>query len=201
MRYRRLGGTEWMVSETGLDLRTLEGLDEAAAGATLGAALARGVTLILVDAREHEGGVEPLIGRVTTSERPRLVVLSRFERIAEAPALEAQLRAAGTRISDDGYLDVAVFRQVPDAAQCAVLQALAGPRAVRAWGIETGDPAVAARAFAAGARVLVTPEPADALLACASDAGAGVVVDTNGVPTTALGDGRVTSVMAEASQV
>ena len=201
MRYRRLGSTEWMVSEVGLALRALEGLDEAAAGAALGSALASGVTLALVDVREHEGGVEPLIGRVTTSERPRLVVVSRVERLAEAATFAAQLRAAGARLSNEAYLDVALFTQVPDPAQCAVLDALAATRTVRAWAIETADASVATRAFAAGARVLLAPAGAtEALLAAAAQADAGVIVE--GGPASigaALTDARVASVVAEAT--
>ncbi len=201
MRYRRLGRTEWMVSEVGLALRALEGLDEAVAGATLGAALTAGVTLVLVDVREHEGGVEPLIGRVTASERPRLVVVSRFERIAEASTFAAQLRAAGARLSNEAYLDVALFPQVPDPAQCAVLEALAATRTVRAWGVETADASIAARAFEAGARVLVTPADAgEPLFAAAARANVGVILA--GDATTigpALASPRVASVVTEAT--
>ena len=200
MRYRRLGRTEWMVSEVGLALRALEGLDEAVAGAALGAAIASGVTLVLVDVREHEGSVEPLIGRVTTSERPRLVVVSRFERIAEAPTFAAQLQAAGGRLSNEGYLDVALFPQVPDPAQCTILDALAATRTVRAWGIETADASIAARAFEAGARVLVAPAGAsEPLLTTAAEANAGVIVqgDPASIGST-LADTRVASVVAEA---
>ena len=200
MRYRRLGRTDWMVSEVGLALRALEGVDEAAAGATLGAALAQGVTLVVVDVREHEGGVEPLIGRVTTSERPRLVVLSRFERLADASSFGAQLLAAGKRISDLGYLDVALFAQVPDPAQRGVLASLASTRTVRAWGIETGDASSAAQAFEAGAKVLVAPADAsEALLASAAAAGVGVILDGDGTSIGgALADVRVASVVVEA---
>lgn len=200
MRYRRLGRTEWMVSEVGLALRALEGLDEAAAGAALGAAIVSGVTLVLVDVREHEGGVEPLIGRVTSSERPRLVVVSRFERTAEASTFAAQLQAAGRRLSDEAYLDVALFPRVPDPAQCAVLDALAATRTVRAWGIETADASVAARAFEAGARVLMAPAgAAAALLAAAAEADAGVIVEGDAASIGgALADARVGSVVAEA---
>lgn len=199
MRYRRLGRTEWMVSEVGLALRALEGLDEAVAGAALGAAIASGVTLVLVDVREHEGSVEPLVGRVTTVERPRLVVVSRFERLAEPSTFAAQLQAAGRRLSRDGYVDVALFTQVPDAAQCAVLDTLVESRAVRAWGIETADASVATRAFKAGAQVLVAPAAAEPLLAAAAAEDAGVIV--GGDPDSiggALADARVTSVVAEA---
>lgn len=199
MRYRRLGRTEWMVSEVGLALRALEGLDEAVAGAALGAAIASGVTLVLVDVREHEGGVEPLVGRVTTVERPRLVVVSRFERLAEPSTFAAQLQAAGRRLSKDGYLDVALFTQLPDSTQCAVLEAMIASKVVRAWGIETANASVAARAFKAGARVLVTPGAAEPLLAAAAAEGAGVIVE--GDPDSiggALADARVASVVAEA---
>lgn len=201
MRYRRLGSTEWMVSEVGLAMRALEGLDEAAAGATLGAALAQGITLLLVDAREHEGGVEPIIGRITKSDRPRLVVLSRFERIGEAPALEAQLRAAGQRISDEAYLDVAILNNVPDAGQRAVLDALAASKVVRAWGVETDDAATVTAAVAAGARVVVLSASAgQAALAAASAGDAGVVIDSgSGTIGPALAERRVASVVAEAS--
>lgn len=200
MRYRRLGRTEWMVSEVGLALRALEGLDEAVAGAALGAAIASGVTLVLVDVREHEGGVEPLIGRVMASERPRLVVVSRFERTAETSTFAGQLQAAGKRLSNEGYLDIALFPQVPDPEQRAILDALAAARTVRAWGIETADASTAARAFEAGARVLVTPAgAAEPLLAGAAQADAGVIVE--GDPASigsALADARVASVVAEA---
>jgi aryl-alcohol dehydrogenase-like predicted oxidoreductase len=200
MRYRRLGRTDWMVSEVGLALRALEGIDEAAAGATLGAALAQGVTLVVVDAREHEGGVESLIGRVTTSERPRLVVLARFERLADASTFEAQLLAAGQRVSDLGYLDVALFAQMPDAGQRAVLDVLAATRTVRAWGIETADASIAAQAFEVGANVLVAPADAsEGLLAAAVAAGVGVIIEGDSTSIGgALADVRVASVMVEA---
>jgi len=200
MRYRRLGRIDWMVSEVGLALRALEGIDEAAAGATLGAALAQGVTLVVVDAREHEGGVEPLIGRVTTSERPRLVVIARFERLAAASTFEAQLLAAGQRVSDLGYLDVALFAQVPDAGQRAILDVLAATRAVRAWGIETADTSIAAKAFEAGANVLVAPADAsEALLASAAAVGVGVILEGDSTSIGgALADVRVGSVVVEA---
>lgn len=200
MRYRRLGRTDWMVSEVGLALRALEGTDEAAAGATLGAALAQGVTLVVVDAREHAGGVEPLVGRVTTSERPRLVVLSRFERLAEASTFKEQLLAAGQRVSNLGYIDVALFAQVPDAAQRAVLDTLATTRRVRGWGIETAETSIAAQAFEAGAHVLVAPADAsEALLASAAAAGAGVILDGDGTSIGgALADVRVASVVVVA---
>ncbi len=201
MRYRRLGSTEWMVSEVGLAMRALEGLDEAAAGATLGAALAQGITLLLVDAREHEGGVEAIIGRVTASERPRLVVVSRIERPAPDSTLEAQLRAAAARVSDDGYLDVALFNHVPDAGQRAVLDALAESRTVRAWGVETDDEATIAAAVASGAQVIVSSEAVgEAALGVASSGGAGVIIDAGaGTPGARLDDSRVASVVAEAS--
>ena len=201
MRYRRLGSTEWMVSEVGLNLRALEGLDEVVAGGTLGAAFAAGVTVIRVDAREHAGSVEPLMGRVTATERPRLVVVSHFERLAEASLFEAQLRAAGARIGKEGYLDVALFSQVPDAGQRTVLDALIASRIVRAWGIETGDASVATQAFEAGARVLFAPSAAsEPLLACATAAGAGILVggETTGIGM-ALADVRVASAVAEAT--
>lgn len=199
MRYRRLGRTEWMVSEVGINLRALEGLDEAAAGATFGAAIASGVTLVLVDVREHEGSVEPLVGRVMTSERPRLTVLSRFERMAEAPAFAAQLLAAGARLGKEGFLDIALFTQIPDPAQRAVLDELAGTRMVRAWGIETADVALATQAFEAGARVLVAPADAgEPLLVAAQATDAGLVVKGD-VATIAgtLADARVASVAGE----
>lgn len=200
MHYRRLGRTEWMVSEVGLALRALEGLDEAAAGAVLGAALPSGVTLLLVDVREHEGGVEPLVGRVVTTERPRFVVVSRFERAAESSTFASQMQAAGGRLSKEAYLDVALFPQVPDAAQCAILNTLAETRTVRAWGIETSDVAVATKAFAAGARVLVTPAAAEVLVAAAAEAGAGIIVagDSTSIASV-LADSRVTAVVAEAT--
>lgn len=199
MRYRRLGRTEWMISEVGLALRALEGLDEAVAGAALGAAIASGVTLLLVDVREHEGGVEPLVGRVTAGERPRLVVVSRFERMAEPSTFAAQLQAAGHRLSKEGYVDVALFAQVPDATQLAVLDTVVESRAVRAWGIETADVAVAVRAIKAGACVLVTPAVTEPLLAAAAVEGAGVIVE--GDPDSiggSLADARVSAVVAEA---
>ncbi len=201
MRYRRLGRTEWMVSEVGINLRALEGLDEAASGATFGAAIASGVTLVLVDVREHEGSVEPLVGRVMASERPRLAVVSRFERLAEASTFAAQLLSAGGRLSKEGFLDIALFTQVPDPAQRAVLDELAGTRMVRAWGIETADAALATQAFAAGARVLVAAADAgEPLLAAAHAADVGLIVkgDVAMIAVT-LADARVASVAGEAT--
>ncbi|MBM4411612.1 MAG: hypothetical protein FJ037_09925 [Chloroflexi bacterium] len=199
MRYRRLGRTEWMVSEVGINLRALEGLDEAAAGATFGAAIASGVTLVLVDVREHEGSLEPLVGRVMASERPRLAVLSRFERIAEAPAFAAQLLAAGARLGKEGFLDIALLTQIPDPAQRAVLDELAATRMVRAWGIETADAALATRAFEAGARTLVAPADAGEPLLVAAQAGDAGVIVKGDVATVAgtLADARVASVAGE----
>lgn len=201
MRYRRLGRTEWMVSEVGLAMRALEGLDEVTAGATLGAALAQGISLVLVDAREHEGGVEAIIGRVMASERPRLVVVSRIERAAPAATLEAQLRAAGARVSDDAYLDVALFKDVPDAGQRAVLDALAASGAVGAWGVETDDASTIAGAVAAGASVIVASEVVNELaLNAASSGGAGIIIDAGqAIPATEHKDPRVASVVAAAA--
>lgn len=199
MRYRRLGRTEWMVSEVGINLRVLEDLDEVAAGAAFGAAIASGVTLVLVDVREHEGSVESLVGRVMPVERPRLAVISRFERLAEPSTFAAQLQAAGARLAKEGFLDIALFTVVPSPEQRAILDELSVTRMVRAWGIDTADPALAVQAFEAGARVLVAPADAsEALLAAAAAADIGLVIhgDAATIAET-LADARVASVVAE----
>ncbi len=142
-----------------------------------------------------------MIGRVATTERPRLVVVSRFERIADVSTFAAQLQTAGGRLSKEAYLDVALFPQVPDAEHCAVLDALAATRTVRAWGIETADASIATQAFVAGARVLVTPTgAAEALLAAAALANAGIIVEGDAASMSGpLADVRITSFVAEAT--
>lgn len=158
MRYRRLGRTELVVSEVGITARALEGLSPEVAGATLQAAIAAGVTLIAMDARDSATDLEPMIAEVTGIERPRLTIVAVLDHLPAPDDLAPEVAAIAGRFGDRGYLDVVAFPHAPEAAHLAAIEDLRSRGLVRHTGIATSDADVACAAIEAGAvEVLVAP--------------------------------------------
>lgn len=139
MRYRRLGRTDLMVSELGLEVRATlgagslaEGEDDAAAA--LRAAIDGGVTLFTWDVSDAAEDVEPLVIRAAGVDRGRLTLLAVLDFLPPPEAIGPQVEAIASRLAEGeggggngnvpGYLDVIAFPGVPDAAQIEALEAV-----------------------------------------------------------------------------
>ena len=125
MRYRRLGTTDLMVSEVGVEVRALlEGGEEAAAAA-LRAAIDGGVTVFAWDVSDSTEDVEPLLARAAGVDRGRLTLIAVLDVLPPAEQIGPQVDAIAARLAEggaDGYLDIVAFPDLPDAAQLAALQ-------------------------------------------------------------------------------
>jgi len=129
VRYRRLGSTELMVSELGLEVRALLDDGEEAAEAALRSAIDDGVTVFAWDVSDALEDVEPLIVRAAGVDRGRLTLVAVLDVLPPPEAIGPQVEAIATRLDEptaEGYLDVIAFPAIPDAAQ---LDALAEVRA------------------------------------------------------------------------
>lgn len=124
MRYRRLGQTELMVSELGLEVRATLAAGEEQAEATLRAAIDAGVTVFAWDVSDATEDVEPLVIRAAGVDRGRLSLLAVLDALPPADEIGPQAEAIASRLSDpegSGYVDILGVPAVPDAAQAAAL--------------------------------------------------------------------------------
>ncbi len=128
MRYRRLGQTEQMVSEVGLDVRAILAGSGEGAEAALRSAIDRGITVFTWDVSDAAEDVEPLIIRAAGVDRGRLLLVAVLDVLPQPEDIGPQVDAIASRLAEpaaDGYLDVIALPQLPDAAQ---LEALAEVR-------------------------------------------------------------------------
>lgn len=124
MRYRRLGQTDLMVSELGLEVRAALDGGEDAAQAVLRAAMDGGVTVFAWDVSDATEDVEPLIARTAEVDRGRLTLVAVLDHLPEPEAIGPQVEAIASRLAEpgaEGYVDVIALPGVPDAAQLAAL--------------------------------------------------------------------------------
>lgn len=158
MHYRRLGRTEWMVSEVGLTARGLEELAPDEAEAILRSAFEGGVSLVAIDVRDDLPDLEHLVGSVAGSDRSRLTIVSVLSALPPAEAFGPAVEAAGVRLGGDGTLDVIAVPRPLTPGHIEALDELKERGVVRAAGVATSDPALAAEGIEAGwADVLVAP--------------------------------------------
>jgi len=128
VRYRRLGQTEQMVSEVGLDVRAILAGSGDAAEAALRSAIDHGITLFTWDVSDAAEDVEALIIRAAGVDRGRLLLVAVLDFLPKPEDIGPQVEAIASRLDEasaDGYLDVIAFPGLPDAAQ---LEALAEVR-------------------------------------------------------------------------
>lgn len=111
MRYRRLGETDLMVSEVGLDVRALEGVDEEIAIATLRAAILAGVTVLTWDVSDAATDLEPLIARAAGVDRGRLTAVAILDSVPEPEAIGPQVEAIAARLASggEGLVEIVAF--------------------------------------------------------------------------------------------
>lgn len=134
MHYRKLGRTEWMVSEVALSARPLASADPAATEETLTAAMAAGVNLLTVDARTDTPELDEMLRRVALRARPHMLLASRLPAGIAAGELAATVEATVERL-DAKYLDVVLLAAAPDSAQLDVLDECRERGLVRAIGL------------------------------------------------------------------
>ena len=207
MRYRRLGRTELVVSEVGLTARALEGLAPEVAGATLQAAIAAGVSLIALDARDSSFDLEPLIASVAGIERPRLTIVGVLDHLPAAVDLAPEVAAIAARFGTSGYLDVVAFPQAPTPAHLAALADLRDRRLVRFTGLATSDAETAIAAIEGGnVDVLVAPlnqpgrDRMRSAVQAASAGDLGVVLAGRVTSGGAMSDERLAAALMEVSR-
>ena len=194
MRYRRLGDTEQMVSEVGLDVRSVVAGGDEAAEAIIRRAIDAGVTVFAWDVSDAAEDVEPLIIRAAGVDRGRLTLVATLDILPAPEAMGPQAEAIASRLAEpgaEGYLDVLVLPGLPDAAQQAALGEVRARGVVRFVGCTAeGDAELASP----------TPEGLDVLVlggAPRSDRpGVGVFARADGAEAAALIEGgRVASVI------
>ena len=125
MRYRRLGDTEQMVSEVGLDVRSVVAGGDEAAEAIIRRAIDAGVTVFAWDVSDAVEDLEPLIVRAAGVDRGRLTLVATLDILPAPGAMGPQAEAIAARLAEpgaEGYLDILVLPGLPDAAQAAVLR-------------------------------------------------------------------------------
>ena len=179
MRYRRLGATELMVSEVGLDARALLGSDAATAEATLRAAIALGVTVVAWDVSDALEDVEPLIASGAGTDRGRLTLVATLDYVPAAEDLGPQVEAIASRLGST--VDVVAFPGALDASQAAAFEAAREQGTVR-----FAAKASPGRIDAGGGLILPVETLSDAAWALATGEAACVVA-----PVAAPGDLRV----------
>lgn len=197
MRYRRLGDTEQMVSEVGLDVRSVFGDGDEAAEALIRSAIDAGVTVFAWDVSDAAEDVEPLLIRAAGVDRGRLTLVATLDILPAPEAMGPQAEAIASRLTEpgaEGYLDLLVLPGLPDAAQQAALSEVRARGVIRFVGYAAdGDSEVAAPA-PSGLDVLVLRG------APRSDRpGVGVLARADGAEASALLEGgHVASVIMSA---
>jgi len=98
VRYRRLGSTELMVSEIGLDARALLAAGEDTAEVTIRAAIALGVTVLAWTVSDASEDVEPLIARAAGVDLGRLTLVARLDLVPAPEDVGPQVEAVASRL-------------------------------------------------------------------------------------------------------
>ena len=125
MAYRRLGTTDVVVSEAGIDVRAALPGGFEAAEETLRAAIDAGITVFAWDVSDTLEDVEPLIARASGVNRGRLTLVAVLDVMPSAQEMGPQIEAVAARLEADGaegFVDVIALPALPDAAQAAALQ-------------------------------------------------------------------------------
>ena len=197
MRYRRLGDTEQMVSEVGLDVRSaLAGGDEAAE-VMIRRAIDAGVTVFAWDVSDAAEDLEPLLVRAAGVDRGRLTLVATLDILPAPEAMGPQAEAIASRLAEpgaEGYLDVLVLPGLPDAAQQTALDEVRARGVIRFVGHAAEGDAEVATPTPDGLDVLVlsgaprSDRPGVGVLARADGAGAAALIE----------GGRVASVITSA---
>lgn len=190
MRYRRLGQTELMVSEVGLDVRSaLSGGEDAAEG-LIRTAIDAGVTVFAWDVSDAAEDVEPLLVRAAGVDRGRLTLVATLDFLPAPDAIGPQAEAIASRLAEpgaEGYLDVLALPGLPDAAQQAALAEVRARGVVRFVGYAAeGDAELP----------LPTPSGIDVLVLSGSPRS-----DRPGVGVLARADGAEAAALLEGGQV
>lgn len=124
MRYRRLGRTELMVSEVGLEVRATLAQGAEAAAAALRSAIDGGITVFTWDVSDAAEDVEHLLAHTAGLDRGRLTLVAILDQLPPPEELGPQVEAIAARLgeTDPGYLDVIALPGVPDAKQLEALE-------------------------------------------------------------------------------
>ena len=112
MRYRRLGETELMVSEVGLDVRALDGMDEESAASVIRAAITSGITVMAWDVSDGVNDLEPLLARAAGLERGRLTLVAMLDHVPPPENVGPQVGAITSRLGEgasEGFVDIVTF--------------------------------------------------------------------------------------------
>lgn len=120
MRYRRLGRTELMVSEVGLDADALRDAGHDEAVAVVRAALASGVTLVTWSVADSLEDIEPWLAEGARSEIGRFTLIPRLDVLPSPEAIGPQVEAVAARLGVES-LPVAAFPEVPVGDAAAAL--------------------------------------------------------------------------------
>lgn len=197
MRYRRLGDTEQMVSEVGLDVRSVLRDGGEAAEGVIRSAIDAGVTVFAWDVSDAAEDVEPLLVRAAGVDRGRLTLVATLDILPAPDAMGPQAEAIASRLAEpgaEGYLDVLVLPGLPDAAQQDALREVRARGVIRFVGYAAEGDAEMPAATAGGLDVLLLGG------APRSDRpGVGVLARADGTEAAALLEGgRVASVITSA---
>jgi hypothetical protein len=179
VRYRRLGETDLMVSEVGLDVRPLEGVDEAIAIETLRAAILSGITVFTWDVSDAATDIEPLVARAAGVDRGRLTAVALLDHVPEPEAIGPQIEAIASRLADgeggEGRVEIMAFPGDLEAAQMAAFED-AQARGIVGFGARSAGSQIQV----GGGVITFVADAADALVALgAHDAICAVVTATS----------------------
>ena len=120
MRYRRLGETDLMVSEVGLDARVLLRSDPETAAATVRAAIALGVTVAAWSVSDATEDIEPLLARAAGTDRGRLTLIAVLDHVPAPEAIGPQVEAIAGRL--ESAVDIVAFPGPIDDARRAAFE-------------------------------------------------------------------------------
>jgi hypothetical protein len=160
VRYRRLGQTELMVSEVGLEVRPLLAQGAEAAEQALRGALAAGVTVFTWDVSDATEDVEPIIARAAGVDRGRLTLIATLDFVPPPAAIGPQVEAIATRLEvgvegEEGYVDVIALPGLPDEAQLRALEEVRRRGIVRFVAVAADSDAALPAALPSAVDVLV----------------------------------------------
>ena len=159
MRYRRLGQTDLMVSELGLEVRAALERGAEEAEATLRAAIDGGVTVFTWDVSDATEDVEPLVIRAAGVDRGRLTLVAALDFVPSPEDIGPQVEAIASRLDEggglEGYVDVIALPGLPDEAQLAALNEVRSRGIARFIAVAAGSDAELPTTLPAGIDVLV----------------------------------------------
>jgi hypothetical protein len=164
VRYRRLGETDLMVSELGLDVRPLEGVDEAIAIETLRAAILSGITVFAWDVSDAATDLEPLVALAAGVDRGRLTAVAVLDHVPEPDAIGPQIEAIASRLADgegsEGRVEIMAFPGELGTAQLAAFED-AQARGIVGFGARSAGSQIQV----GGSTIAFVADAADALVA------------------------------------